>query len=178
MSAPYSTITSSSMLLTRRQNSFSTSSVGTIWGQKAEIMSFSCRISPVKILWATHWTSHFYSGLRVWQSSDRRTSVTLVTFSSWLRAFYVHEQACWSSRIWTGQPFLQSSGGCTPSLPARSQTPPWAYCTPIKEEWQYIQNQNQNLQHKDGEISNSSTSLKPYFSNAFRAAPVPLGHIL
>lgn len=31
ISAPYSTITSSSMLLTNLQNSFSTSSVGTIW---------------------------------------------------------------------------------------------------------------------------------------------------
>ena len=34
MSAPYSTITSSSMLLTSRQNSFSTSSVGTIYTRK------------------------------------------------------------------------------------------------------------------------------------------------
>lgn len=34
MSAPYSTMTSSSMLLTRRQNSFSTSSVGTIFEGK------------------------------------------------------------------------------------------------------------------------------------------------
>lgn len=40
MSAPYSTITSSSMLLTSRQNSFSTSSVGTIYTWKTEITDY------------------------------------------------------------------------------------------------------------------------------------------
>ena len=40
MSAPYSTITSSSMLLTSRQNSFSTSSVGTIYTRKTEMTDY------------------------------------------------------------------------------------------------------------------------------------------
>ena len=40
MSAPYSTITSSSMLLTSRQNSFSTSSVGTIYTWKREMTDY------------------------------------------------------------------------------------------------------------------------------------------
>ena len=146
MSAPYSTMTSSSMLLTRRQNSFSTNSVGTIWGHKAEIMNSLCIISTMKSLLTTHLTYNCKSRERDRQMMKGHPSNSIhIT----LGEFYIHEQACWSSQTWTGQPFLQNSGDCTLSLPARSQMPLWAYCTPVRvdEHIQYNLHQVKKIKY-------------------------------
>lgn len=101
ISAPYSTVTSSSMAPTKRQNSFSTSSVGTICNE------------PTK------------RDIQIWKSSQQETLTGL-----FCNLFNSHELACWSNLIWMHQPFAQMHAENNPCTLVQSRMPREVCCIP------------------------------------------------